>query len=111
MRFLIALIAAATLFSPPAEAQDRGRTILNETIAALGGQAFLDVKDIQSTGRFFMFTKGELSGADYFTDYIKYPDMERTEFGRDKKKLSVQINKGEEGWVLADKEVKPQPVA
>src|SRR6266568_903664 len=54
---------------------------IDQMIEALGGQVFLDVKDIHATGRFFGFTRGELSAADAFADYIKFPDMERTEFG------------------------------
>jgi hypothetical protein len=65
-------------------------------IQALGGQAFLDVKDIHTTGRFFGFTRGELSSSDLFVDYIKFPDMERTEFGSAKSK-SIRINRGKEG--------------
>jgi hypothetical protein len=65
-------------------------------IDALGGQTFLDVDDIRTSGRFFAFSRGELSGADIFSDYIKFPDMERTEFGGQKNK-SITINKGKEG--------------
>ncbi len=82
--------------------------MLDEMIKALGGEAFLNVKEIQTTGRFFSFAKGDLAGSDSFVDYIKFPDMERTEFGKDKRK-SVQINKGSEGWKIEDKEVEPQP--
>jgi hypothetical protein len=40
-------------------------------------------------------------------DYIKFPDMERTEFGREKNK-SISINKGDEGWKIEPKE-DPEP--
>src|SRR5256885_13563037 len=66
---------------------------IDQMIEALGGQAFLDVRDIHATGRFFGFTRGELSAADAFADYIKFPDMERTEFGGLKNK-SITINRG-----------------
>jgi hypothetical protein len=62
---------------------------------ALGGQDFRDVKDIRLTGRFFGFTRGELSSSDIFVDLIKFPDMERTEFGL--KNKSITINRGKEG--------------
>jgi hypothetical protein len=76
-------------------AQSRSTQTIDQMIEALGGQAFLDVKEIQMTGRLFAFTRGELSGADLFTDYIKFPDMERTEFGT--KSKTIQINRGKEG--------------
>lgn len=88
-------------------AQSRSNPVIDEMIQALGGPAFLDVKEIHTSGRFFSFSKGELSGSDLFDDYIKLPDMERTEFGRDKNK-SVTINKGSEGWKIEGKK-EPEP--
>src|SRR5262245_24477237 len=69
---------------------------IDQMIQALGGQAFLDAKDIHTTGRFFGFSRGELASSDLFSDYIKFPDMERTEFGTAKNK-SITINRGKEG--------------
>jgi hypothetical protein len=89
----------------------RSNPVLDAMIEALGGQTFLDVKEIHTSGRFFSFSKGDLSGSDHFEDYIKMPDMERTEFGANKNKLEVTINRGKEGWkVVGKKEVEPQPV-
>jgi hypothetical protein len=45
---------------------------LDQMIDALGGQTFLDVDDIHTTGRFFSFSRGELSAGDLFADYIKF---------------------------------------
>lgn len=87
--------------------QSRAREVLDRAIEAFGGKAFLDVREIESRGRFFEFVKGELSGGGAFADYIKLPDKERTEFGKDRK--SALINNGDQGWVIEDKEVKPQP--
>jgi hypothetical protein len=98
---------------PPAiqaESQNQTRRIIDQTVEALGGSAFLGVTEIRTAGRFFSFNKGELSGVESFVDYIKFPDMERTEFGREKNR-SITINKGSEGWIIKerDKEVEPQP--
>jgi outer membrane lipoprotein-sorting protein len=112
-RLIAVLIAGAFLFTPSrAGAQSQSRDVINQTIKALGGPAFLDVKEIQTAGRFFSFKKGELVSSDYFADFIKFPDMERTEFGREKKK-TITINKGTQGWIInpKEKEVEPQPVA
>src|SRR6185295_5512313 len=88
-------------------AQSRPQT-LDQMIQALGGTAFQDVKDIHTTGRFFGFTRGELSASDLFADYIKFPDMERTEFGGPKNK-SITINRGKEGSrVEGKKDPEPQ---
>ncbi len=37
--------------------------------------------------------------SDLFTDYIKFPDMERLELGKEKEK-TIQINRGLEGWTV-----------
>jgi hypothetical protein len=97
------------VFTGPAglAAQSRTATALDQMITALGGADFLGVKEIQSSGRFFPFTRGELSAADSFVDYIRFPDMERTEFGREKNK-SVTINIGSEGWKIEPKK-DPEP--
>ena len=81
------------------QAQSRGTQTIDQMIEALGGRAFLDVQETHMTGRFFGFTRGELNSADIFVDYIKYPDMERTEFGGPNPKNKViSINRGKEGW-------------
>ncbi|PYR99963.1 MAG: hypothetical protein DMG12_19040, partial [Acidobacteria bacterium] len=86
----------------PAEAQTKSNQLIDQMIDALGGPAFLDVKDIHTTGRFFAFTRGQLSGSDIFSDYIKFPDMERVEFGPLTRR-TTQINRGKEGWKIAGK--------
>ncbi len=109
-RCALGLAAVTMAWSATAFSQAGGRQIINQAVAILGGGAFTDVKEIHTTGRFFSFNKGQLSGSDLFADYIKFPDMERTEFGREKNK-SITINKGGEGWVFEprDKEWGPQP--
>src|SRR5262252_242137 len=73
--------------------QARSTKPLEEMLDALGGQAFLDAEDIHTSGRLYAFTRGDLSGLDTFADYIKFPDMERTEFGGPKFK-TITINCG-----------------
>jgi len=82
-------------------AQSKAAQPLDQMIDALGGQTFLDVDDIHTTGRFFSFSRGELSAGDLFADYIKFPDMERTEFGT--KNKSITINHGKEGMKVEGK--------
>src|SRR6059036_1191939 len=89
-------------------AQTRSNPVLDQMIQALGGQTFLDVREIHTTGRFFSFAKGELSGSDLFDDYIKFPDMERTEFGPERRR-SITINRGKEGWKIEPKSKEPEP--
>ena len=66
----------------------------------------MDVVDIESRGRTFQFQRGELIGGNFFSDWIKFPNKERTEFGEDRD--AVQINNGEKGWNISDKNVEEQ---
>ena len=65
-----------------AQAPPPARQLLDSMIQALGGSQFLDVKEIQTSGRFFTFKREEVSQSDLFTDHIKFPDMERLELGK-----------------------------
>jgi hypothetical protein len=99
------------LFSNSLAAQTpTAEKVLADMIQALGGKAFLEVKDIHNSGRLFSFKRGELAGSDVFADYIKFPDMERTEFGTLRNK-TIHVNRGNEGWILEGKDLKPQPAA
>ena len=92
--FSVCLLLAAVSSAPAA--QTKSAQSIDQMVDALGGETYLDVKDIHTTGRFFSFTHGDLSGSDVFSDYIKFPDMERTELGGPKNK-SITINQGKEG--------------
>ena len=109
-RFLGSFIFALAL-SSAAWTQSRPNQVVDQMIQALGGPAFLDVKEIHTSGRFFSFSRGGLSGGDFYLDYIKFPDMERTEFGRERNR-SITINKGSEGWKIEGKKgTEPQSAA
>src|SRR6058998_1550795 len=108
---VIPLCLCLLVAANPAQTQTKANQLIDQMIDALGGQTFLDVKDIHTTGRFFAFTRGDLSGSDIFSDYIKFPDMERTEFGTINKK-SITINRGKEGWkIVGKREPEPQGTA
>src|SRR5438046_6268194 len=91
-----ALSLCLFLMTNPAEGQTKPNQLIDQMIDALGGPAFLDVKDIHTTGRFFAFTRGQLSGSDIFCDYIEFPDMMRVEFGPVTRR-TTQINRGKGG--------------
>src|SRR5438477_5688397 len=108
--FLALGLAAGAAHAAAQSRANRSNPVLDAMIEALGGPTFLDVKEIHTSGRFFSFSKGDLSGSNHFEDYIKMPDMERTEFGTNRNK-EININRGKEGWTIAGKkEPEPQPV-
>ena len=81
LRFLL-LCLCVLAGTRPAEAQTKANQLIDQMIDALGGQTFLDVKDIHTTGRFFAFTRGQLSGSDIFSDDTPLPikmQVRRTE--------------------------------
>jgi hypothetical protein len=75
------------------------RAVIDAATNIMGGQKLLDIKSITGTGKYTQFTeKGELAVLEDFVDYIIYPDKERTEFGKGKKRF-IQTNVGDTGWV------------
>lgn len=90
---------AAAQENAPAPGADRGKEVLDKAIEALGGQAYLDVRDITRRGRLYSFDRGELaSPGDRFVDYVKIPGKERLEIG--KKGKIVYVNDNDQGWEL-----------
>lgn len=82
--------------------------VLDRTLAALGGPAFLNVQDITRHGRLYGFDRGELAdpGEHHFFDYVKFPGRERSEQG--KKGNVVYVNNNEQGWELDRQGVREQ---
>ena len=89
--------------------------MLDRTIKALGGQAFLNTKSITSRGRAFFFQDGNTAGMEPFVSQVAYPDKRRFTYGKDKRSLSMDtgnvsyggatkavtlINNGDKGWEL-----------
>lgn len=67
--------------SPVAQANAlKARTLLDEAIAALGGQAYLNIQDISQQGRTYSFHMGQPTSAGLeFWRFYKYPDKDRYE--------------------------------
>lgn len=108
---LALVIVAAFVCAPAAGAQsDKAATVIKDMITALGGKAFLDVQEIQATGKFFTFKRDRLAGTEVILDYTRYPDKERTEFGTYRIK-PTNINNGDAGWNVNDKKIEPQSAA
>jgi outer membrane lipoprotein-sorting protein len=91
-------VVAVFALNGSAQAPASAQSIFDSMVQALGGKAYLDVKEIQVTGRYFTFRRNnEVGGSELYADFIKFPDMERTEFGREKEKR-IEIHRGREGW-------------
>jgi len=79
---------------------ERGAELIKQAVQARGGERFLSFTSIMSTGVYTRFDKGLSQNPIQFIDWIVYPDKERTEFGKGKKKIRlIQINVRKTCWV------------
>ncbi len=63
----------------------QARALLNQAIQALGGQAYLNIHDMQQTGRTYGFYHGRASDAGaLFWRFVEYPDKERLEVTKER---------------------------
>jgi len=98
---LLAITARAQRVDPndPKNVQ-RGAELIKQAVQARGGERFLNFTNIVSTGMYTPFQKGLSQNPIQFVDWIIYPDKERTDFGKGKKKnRKIQVNVGKTGWV------------
>lgn len=83
----------------PEQSAARARELIQTAIQALGGKAYLEVRDLYRIGRLAQFSRtGELSGYIRFYDYVKLPDKNRTEYSQ--KRNIIQVYTSQEGWEL-----------
>ncbi len=87
--------------------------LLKQCIAALGGQAYLTLQDMEQQGRTYSFYHGEPNsvGAPFWR-FWKWPDKERVEFT--KQRDVAVVHNGDEGFEITFKGTapeEPQPLA
>ena len=103
--FLTALIFCFMLASVHGQEtnEEKIQTIFEEAIATLGGDAYMNVRNIVSEGQYFMFnSRGESSGLIKYVDYTKLPDKSHFELGNKKNEMEITIFDLEknEGWII-----------
>lgn len=83
----------------PDESAAKAKQSLQQAIQALGGSAYLTVRDVTCTGRLGQFGhSGDLNGFAKFIDYAKPPDKDRAE--NLPKQNIITIMNGNQGWSL-----------
>ena len=100
-RAILCLLAGFMVLGVAHAQQDdreaKGRALLDATIQALGGQTYLNAKDLRAEGRAYQFNRyEELSGLAKFIEYERFPDKVRQELGQDKD--LIIIYNGDKGW-------------
>ena len=78
---------------------EKAEQIIARAVAAMGGRAFLDVRTVTSRGYYTPFQEGVATLPSSFTDYMVFPDRERTEF-RSRGVRMIQTYTGETGWIF-----------
>lgn len=101
---ILLMFWAALIFTPYARSQDdvKIQQLFEDAIQAMGGDAYLNVKDMVSNGQVFYFDReGRSSGLTKFTDYTKLPDKSRFELGNKKKERDITVFNlaANEGWI------------
>jgi hypothetical protein len=83
----------------PAESAAKAKEILQQAIQALGGSAYLSLRDATCEGRISQFGHaGELNGFEKFVDYTIPPFKDRTE--NLPKRNIITVMNGDKGWTL-----------
>jgi hypothetical protein len=112
---------AATFTVVPAAAQNpdtmmpeasasKAKQILAQMLEAMGGAAYLNVRESVCSGRLSHFGhNNDLTSYLEFKDYWRFPDRNRTDYG--KKGNIIDSFSGKEGWTMDHDGVSEQPAA
>src|SRR2546423_1340676 len=97
--FLMFSALAQTAAPKPANTDAKAEQIVARALSTLGGASYMNVKTVVGRGYFTPFKNGVSGDPIAFTDYIAYPDRERTEF-RSRVGRVIQTNTGATGWLF-----------
>lgn len=117
-------VVAASLFGPAdshaaQSRQERGAELIQQTLAALGGDKFLNVKDRVEEGRAYSFYRESLSGlarARIYSRYLTRPEppqpgffgvRERQSFGKEEE--SAVLFTETDAWQITFRGARPAP--
>lgn len=93
----------------PDQSTAKAKQIIQQAINALGGSAYLDMRDFTCAGSAGQFGhSGELNGYEKFENYVEPPTMQRTE--NLPKRNIVEVYNGDMGWTLDRGGVSEAPI-
>jgi hypothetical protein len=111
----VGLTASVAAAAPADPAVEKGKKVVAEALAALGGDAFLNMKDRVEEGRAYSFYREQLSGLSKAKIYTKYLDKpsdkglavrEKQTFGKDDD-MGVLFDENGEGWDITFRGARP----
>src|SRR6476469_817535 len=85
--------------------QQKARTLVDQMVQALGGQAYLTVQDYYAEGRSGSFHNETLVGWGLYYRFWKWPDKDRIELT--KQRDTVQLYVGDEAYEITYKGIRP----
>ncbi len=93
----------------------KAEEIIKNAVNALGGAGYLALKNVTGRGLYTPYREEGAGLPSKFTDFIIWPDRERTEFKNSNEKF-IQTNTGDTGWLYsglskATKDLTPAQVA
>ncbi len=92
----------------PEASATKAKQILAQMLDAMGGQAYMHVREMQCSGRLSHFGhNNDLTSYLEFKDYWRYPDKNRTDYG--KKGNIIDLFNGKEGWTMDHDGVSEEP--
>jgi hypothetical protein len=115
---LVLFLSGAAAFAQTKQA--RGKQLIDDLVAALGGRSFLTMENRVESGRAYSFYHEQLSGLSVATIYTRYlsPDQvhgenqllvrEREAFGKDEKSGAVLFT-GAQGYQISYRGARPLP--
>jgi len=115
---LVLLLSAAAAFGQ--SKQERGKQIIDQVLAALGGKAYLAIEDRLESGRAYSFYREQLSGLSVAKFYVQYVQpsqpspagwpllRERQTFGKDEKSGAALLADGK-GYQITFRGARPMP--
>lgn len=84
----------------------KAKEIIEQAIQALGGQAYLTIRDREQQGRGYSFHHGRPSGGgDVFWTFAEFPDKERVEYTKERDIARVFV--GAKGYEITYKGARP----
>ena len=99
-----AAVSSAKIPSIPIDQENarKARALLEQAIQALGGHAYLNIRDMQQQGRIYGFHHGRPSGTGaLFWRFVQYPDKERLEVTKERDVANVYT--GDKGYEVTYK--------
>jgi hypothetical protein len=96
---------SAPAVSPDQANAHKAKALIDQAIQALGGQAYLTIRDVEQQGRLYSFHHGRESGGGVFWSFAEFPDKERVEVTKERDIAELYV--GDKAWELTFKGARP----